>query len=250
MYQIRKKAYVMLGFVATIAFEAAANAETVKAWTDFDYQYNMSTDPTADGAFYLGGGSTLTTDSGKQVADMTGFFGDDADGGSVWQGHFSDNPGYTIEVGLKVKSMVPGKRGAWAISASALQSNWATKIYIGDSSIKYEDQNLGLQTVSTASNTDAYHVFRASFSTVTGGINIWRDGTKVADLVTPKGSTASDKNVLYLGAAWTGVVAGETLVDYIAITPGEFAPVPEPSSIVMLFLALAGLLTYGWRAMK
>ena len=105
MCQIRKSACVVLGIVAVLALGAAANADT-KAWTDFDHQYDMSSDPTTGGGLYLVGASTLTTDSGLQVADMKSgsYYGSDSDGGTVWPGNFSDNPGYTIETRLKVLS--------------------------------------------------------------------------------------------------------------------------------------------------
>jgi hypothetical protein len=248
MRQIRKSVFTVLGIVAVLALGAAANADLAqKPWTDFDHKYDMSSDPTTDGGLYLGGSSTLTTDGSLQVADMTGFYGDDGDGGNIWQGNFSDNPGYTIETRLKVSSMGVGKYGAWAISASAAEGKWVTVVYIGDSFVSYDDQQLGRTTVDTSSNIDAYHVFRATFDTVSGGINLWRDGIKIGDEVTPLGAQSYNANILYLGAAWTGNVAGETLVDYMAVTPGVWAPVPEPCGITLIVSALVGLLAYAWR---
>ena len=45
--------------------------------------------------FTFQGTSTLTTDSGLNVADMESgsMYGSDSDGGNVWPGNFSDNPG-------------------------------------------------------------------------------------------------------------------------------------------------------------
>ena len=77
--------------------------------------------------------------------------------------------------------------------------------------------------MDTNSNTDGYHVFRATLNGTAGGINVSRDGIQVADQVTPTTARTRCNNCSWASGA--GGAAGESLLDYIAFTPGTCSPV-------------------------
>ncbi|MEA1952603.1 MAG: hypothetical protein U9N87_14580, partial [Planctomycetota bacterium] len=70
---------------------------------------------------------------------------------------------------------------------------------------------------------------------------IWRDGL----LMTPNGladTTIYTRNAVYLGPAVSGSSSGIVDIDYIRLTNGAFAPVPEPGMLTFLSLVSLSLL--------
>lgn len=94
-------------------------------------------------------------------------------------------------------------------------------------------------------NNDAFHVFR--FARVAGDANlsIWKDGS----LLTESGGLY-DYTDAFSNFGQISQNAGSGQIDYFRWTTGAYAPVPEPSTLVLGCVGLVGLLAYAWRKHK
>ena len=151
--------------------------------------------------------------------------------------------GYTIEFSVKIGTdFAEGSKGALALyygdgSAGDIFS-------VGQSFVM--DGN-GANTISTADNTDDFHVFRVAVQNISGltKIDMWRDGAFLAEL-----NNGGNFNTNFF--AWGsggGVYGGPTnQVDYFRWdNTGAYAPIPEPSSLALVTgFGLFGVI-YGWR---
>jgi hypothetical protein len=125
-------------------------------------------------------------------------------------------------------------------------------LFVSDAGQYWGEINRGVSVaLGSANNANDFHVFRIAQLANQDSFSVWRDGALIGSGLT-SAYTASDVTpLLYVGQAVAGeAVNGATQVDYIRITSGAYAPVPEPSTIVLLVSAMFGLLAYAWRKRK
>ena len=158
--------------------------------------------------------------------------------------------GYTVEFSAKVDSQVAGTNGALGLEFNPGGSTNKTQTVLNISSTgeSWGGYDFGPTTIGTAvDNTDGFHIFRVAQLPGQASFTVWRDGVQLASgLGTGSGAVATEGASLNFGA-FGGRWAGTSEDDYIRFTPGAYAPIPEPSSVVLLISASIGLLAYAWR---
>jgi hypothetical protein len=178
-------------------------------------------------------GGVMTIIDGEGGSDYVG-----AEGATnIWPAHFSSGD-YTVEFSAKVLTVVSGSTG----SDGAFQL-WASNAHYAGLKLRDTGTYTAIgEQLSTASTMYDFHTYRLAKQ---GELfNVWRDGVSIgSDLAWWNNAYAP---ALYFGDGG-GAVNGSTAVDYVRFTAGAYAPVPEPSSIVIVLMALAGLLAYAWR---
>ncbi len=142
--------------------------------------------------------------------------------GNIWYNNSASYKanGYTIEFRAKVLDS-PGFAGSFLIGAVPSGSTQNSLLSIKGGATFWG--NGGTQ-LSTASNTDGFHVFRiAQLPNPSGNAsyNVWRDGTLLASGLSAP--VTGSYNRLLFGDA-SSQIDGMTQVDYVRYTPGVYAP--------------------------
>ena len=230
----------------------------------FNYKYEMDVNPSGQDLDSAGaatdwfsgtaGGSTIpqTYTGGVAASNQTPATGSPQNlfrtdiGGSITRE--TVNGDFTMEVSVFVNSDGNGGEGADGYFSIAVQQPGQTnsfRLSVEGSAVTQNQPGSPDPVISTDVNTDGFHVFRIAYDTSNGGEDyfVWRDGVLLNDdLSTPFTPGNGSFNT---GGAWfigdfSGGLAGNWEVDYIRVTEGAFAPVPEPGSLALL--GLGGLL--------
>jgi hypothetical protein len=245
-----------VGCMLTLAGPAAAEW-TMMDSEDFAWQYEMDVDPGTqdlDGngnrdfrPMSSGGSSsfdagilTLNCSNSKYNIYRSGLDGDS--GKLLWQAeNFTAADGYTLEMRMKVNSST-GAHGAISIIGNAVDCDWHFRLLIHGNKTERGSYGLGYyEDLDNNDNTDAFHVFRLAQKAGEEVFRVWRDGVFLAEL-TDTGSY-TEKMVQFgdQGGDW----GGEVEIDYFRFTKRAYAPIPEPSTLMLLAGAALALLV--WR---
>ena len=165
----------------------------------------------------------------------------------IWKSHdFSG--GFTIEARIKVNDDA-GLYGATSIAAGGtdLSTGLDTWINVAANGV-YLFGSSATPIAPELDNTDGFHVFRVAVDSATGRASLWRDGDLLVENLPDIYSDACYKRI-YIGDI-TASTNGTVEYDYIRITDGAYAPVPEPSTLVLLLAGFAGSLACAWRKRK
>ena len=199
-------------------------------WTFFDH-------PAVDAGFAASGGvlsySTMPYTSGGEW-----FYSTSTTPDSAWASLITPATSYTVEFATKVtggKGDVPGLHLVLDNGEQRLHFNIAP-----DHAAAGNGSTEGTLFAAGLDNCDDFHVFRLAFDAVTDAYTLWRDGEQVGfDLET-------------VGSAAVGISIGDTTsrgfgaaeIDYIRWdATGAYAPVPEPSVLVLVLLGFAACAT-------
>lgn len=144
--------------------------------------------------------------------------------------------GFTVEIRLKVDSMIAGRYGAAALMTGAGDN--ANYLIFRDDGLTWGEKS---ELTYATSTTDDFHIYRIAMQD--GLYSLWEDGVLLASLLAPSESYVA--NLLRLGddgSSLNGVVE----VDYLRLTAGAYAPAatPEPSSLTLLAMTMLGVLAY------
>jgi hypothetical protein len=251
---LRATAVVLVMASSTAIQKTARAAMTSVDSSSFSWKYEMTDDPTGqdldtnlgpDFSTVLGAGTL----SGG-VSTLSGYATYASNGaslaGAVWRNISFEN-GYTVEVRLKAAQAAGESASAGIMGCS--ETTKCSQLFVSDSG-QYWGESVGGGSVSLgiANNADAFHVFRIAQLPNQDSFSVWRDGVLLSDTLTSAYAKDDVAPLLYVGQAVAGEATnGATQVDYIRITSGAFAPVPEPSTIVLALAGVIGLLAYAWR---
>lgn len=248
---------VLFTIVLTFGFSSVSFAEMMQMDSaDFAYKYEFGdnenpTDPAQvdeDGNTYADWGAM-----GKAPTYSDGVMhilaGVDSGLESLVSTHLWHNlsptmdEAFTIEFKSHAISTPDGKGIIAAVIRPAAGTSIAqcqAELHIGTAYTKF-----GTTVLDTNNNTDGYHVFRFAKE---AGNNwwIWRDGVLLNSTALSAATSPHGPRFLF-GDVGT-VQNGASDTDYIRIDDGgAYAPVPEPSTAVLLVCGLAGILGYAWR---
>ena len=158
------------------------------------------------------------------------------------------NGGFTVEFRAKVTSAVPDNQGAFAVLAQAVGASTTNHSFlnIGDDKT-YWGEGGDAVALDNHDITDGFHVFRIAQAPGATTFHVWRDGILLSDSVGASFPFPAFINgTLSLGDFGSGQT-GTAEIDWIRFTSGFFAPVPEPSTMVLLALGGLCLATVGRR---
>ena len=239
----------------------------IKDSQDFDWKYefeppnedtpdNIDLDDSGSGDFVLYGnvagtvvpGSGVLTLSTNAVADNSSY-SSEGHADALWtvQG-FDVTKGFTLELSAKIIDQLAGTLGTFGVMMGPADATGASSgvpdssLNIGANGQTWGNINLAQTTVGDGAydNDDGeFHVFRLILDPATLLFSVWRDGELLAD----------DLGDCYVGPGynrmligdWYYKLGGTVEFDYMRFTEGAFAPVPEPSSLVLILLGLVGL---------
>lgn len=139
--------------------------------------------------------------------------------------------GTTIEVRLKVGNVTPG-----AVWSQTLQISTGVKSYtFGWTSVQVQDFNTG-DKFHFMDTTDEFHTYRFTISD-THELSLYVDDNPTPVITGHYGIDVSD-NWLAFGLAGNALNSGTVEWEYVQWTnAGAFAPIPEPSTLLLLGVA-------------
>jgi hypothetical protein len=243
-----------------MAGTAGAEALPILDSADFDWKYEMGVKPTAedlDGndvddftedyryngtASVSDGILTITSSRTDRLYYTSGV----ADALELWSDQsFSYARGYTFEICLKVISD-SGDLGAIMFYPTPSDSDEFACLNIKDTG-QWWGTSGGSAVGDPLGNTDAFHVFRVAQAPAENPgeevYHVWRDGVLLADDL---GSGLNLVGYNFMRFGDTGTNSGGVVeIDYLRFTDGAYAPIPEPSTFVLLVGAALALLA--WR---
>lgn len=226
---------VLLVLLAALCVSAPVFAETADSST-WLYQQNGSLAANPD--FNVSG----MTDAGGGILDFVAASSMDS---PTWVSQSANliSAGYTIETRVKVTATGTDGYGFGFMPADGAKVGWfGVRTY--DVFTQYADGTSGVASWGGGTNSDDFHVLRIAHAPSATQLSIWKDGvllTSTANLYAP----AYTPQFLSIGNISASGGTGQ--LDYVRWTTGAYAPVPEPSALVLACVGLVGLLAYAWR---
>lgn len=254
--------------VAAGVCQAGAVPMTTADSSTFTYQYEMDINPnqTADldsnsqpdflptgaGSNFATGASAGTTDGSSLVyttRDGThdrsfAFMGSNALD-NIWNTLSpSEASGYTIETRLKVLDDASAEENGISTVFKAGTSDGDVESWLNISRAGQSFGETAAVSLGTDDNTDDFHTFRIAYlvEATVGSVYIYRDDVLLnpGGLALGDGVVGGSLNRFDFGAlsgnATANTIGGQFEVDYVRITNGAFAPVPEPGSLALIGL--------------
>ena len=159
---------------------------------------------------------------------------------SVWSANVGPDTAYTVEFKIKIRDKwVLSSVGDRVIQIICGNPRDSAVFYVGTSSVIWEPRGAATYTtINSADNTDAWHMFRLTYSGASQSgrpyaYTLWRDGEVIG--MNLKSSTMYNQyassgfpNLLRWGVTSTTTVGGSFDVDYLRwTTEGAFLPADQ-----------------------
>jgi len=156
----------------------------------------------------------------------------------IWTNNITNSEGWTVEFRAKVTQTGTDPHfsalgfGILDVGGGDEQFRFAlmpTSVYLK-----------GTGDVMTGIDTTQWHTYRIACEPGATTLSLWVDNELVSSTLGAGGNTWTKDNLRF--GEFSSNMYGTGTIDYVRIQPGAFAPVPEPSTVVML---AAGLLCLG-----
>lgn len=248
--------------VVTLGGLQTANADLLTMDSaSFAWKYEMNADPSTEdvapvaGVDWIRTGTApalsggIMTMAGPTTGNYQSYF---ATAGSVWSNVTREN-GWTLESRIRVpnETYTGGKIAGLSMLGETAGAG-AALLMIAKDKLYWTYLGTGVgQIGGTMDNSTDFHTYRIA-EVPTGGVptfNVWRDDVLVGDTLAPAypGNWGNYANVFGTPSGFE-TCNGE--IDYVRLQSGAYAPVPEPTTLVLLVTGVIGLLAYAWRKRK
>ncbi len=249
------------GVVALLAGTQTVKAELLtQDSADFNWKYEFTSllpsqqnlDGVSGNDWHWGYGYAALDGAGHATMQQTAayFQSTAVTVGELW-GLINPSAGFTLEACLKTATQSGKSNSVDLILGGGADNSIAGWLKVGTSSVTWGHAAYALTPWATGDNASDYHTYRVVKYAGEDKFAVWRDKILLGDNLTNGYPyvTAGVGIRASIGAA-TGTTGGLTSFDYLRLTPGAFAPTPEPGTLVLLATGLLGLLAYAWRKRK
>jgi len=239
---------VMAILAMTGQMGVAESVNGIKDIADFDYVYDFDIlspdqedrDDNQVPDWFEGG--TITHASGLMsydtaVAGAAWLKSGGLEAGEIWRtapGIDATN-GYSVEASVRINSVVAQDEPACSMSTGVGDTTSYTfgSMTIGADWVKLWHHGTSWELVTTESNVGGFHTFRIAKATGPGDrlFAVYRDGELIIDATYGYNYTVDQ---LIVGDGSGGNTGGDVDIDYVGFTSGPWAPIPEPTTLVLL----------------
>lgn len=244
--------------VAGMSGLASADITATKDSADFTWKYEFNTSVLPDasdldgngvgdfnvpvggyghGGSISGGLLTLSTVGTENSYYYTGWNA----GNKLWDvvDNLDYEHGVTVEMSVKVLAAAAGADGVTGLCVMPDGTNVDGKLQIAKTTQYWGDTGSEVGT-GTYDNTDGFHAFRMALDPDTNTYSVWRDNELLGSGLGDTDSRDGLRRLLF-GDFASGLF-GDAEIDYVRITSGAYAPVPEPATLCLLGLGGIGVL--------
>jgi len=254
---------LMLGLSTPVTAEITQQMDSA----DFTWQYEFGTDlpsvsdldgnGVGDFNVNLNGGAIALADDVLTIScpakgNVAYYYSGWGAGNKIWDviDDLDLEHGVTVEMSVKVDAeAAEGYQGATALGVMPDGTNVDAKLYIGKTSQWWGEENYAnFQQLGdgTHDNTSAFHAFRLALDPNTDTYSVWRDSELLGSGLGDTDSRGGLRRLVF-GTFASSLSWGNADIDYVRFTSDAWAPVPEPSSLVLL-LSILGLTAFHRRA--
>lgn len=203
-----------------------ASAALMKSSADFNHKYEGDypvPNYTQNGAF-----STSPSSDGNVLT-----FANAASGGGYFESidwpAVDNNTGWTLEWRAQILDDAAEGQGTFQVAVGDGVGYRAFR----ENKNSYTTRFPTDATLDSSSNTDTFHIYRVAREPGSADWLVWRDGISLGPVT--QSANAGGAEFLDIGSGATNIGGPTVKLDYFRFdTTGAYAPVPEPSSLLLL----------------
>ena len=238
-WRLFKTMFVILVPGAAIAMSSVAQATMITAMKD---SADFPAATRYDGADLLGSDwSTSGSPNGTAEGTLLRFSPASGANWYQWGQSFTHSVGWTIEASYKITLAESSGTRVWDIISGDGGPNQENHMYFASDSISYLMNGTKPSSLLASGDfTQGFHTMRIAepAGSGKGDTHVWVDGQLVSDTLVGYNHPGTLR--LLVGDTGSAPLDGEVLIEYVRVDKtGAFAPIPEPSALVLLGMGLA-----------